>query len=99
MALMQLTVIPMGTSEPGVGDYVLAIQKKLEEKGAVFRLNDMGTLVEGEPKYLLHLAASIYETPFEQGAIRVVTQISIDDRRDKDVHIGDKILSVIRRDP
>jgi uncharacterized protein YqgV (UPF0045/DUF77 family) len=40
---------------------------------------------------------SLYEIPFEEGAVRVVTQITIDDRRDKKIKIGDKIQSVIGR--
>jgi len=34
---------------------------------------------------------------FNNGAVRVVTNITIDDRRDKDIHIGDKITSVNRK--
>lgn len=98
MALLQLTMIPVGTGV-SVGDYVVEIQKGLERLGATFRLNDMGTVIEGEPGELFRILAEIYETPFEQGAVRVVSQIVIDDRRDKEIHIGDKILSVIKKDP
>lgn len=98
MALLQLTMVPMGEGV-SVGDYVVEIQKNLEKEGANFRLNDMGTVIEGEVQDLLKLLGKIYETPFQQGAVRVVTQIVIDDRRDKKIHIGDKILSVTKRDP
>ena len=97
MAILQLTIIPIGTSTPNLGDYVLSIQKRLSAMGATFVLNDMGTLIEGEAKELLRLVLALYETPFEEGAIRVVTQITIDDRRDKKIKIGDKIQSVISR--
>ena len=95
MALMQLTILPLGTGDCSVGKYVESIREKLEEKGAVFSLNDMGTEIEGRAEDLLHLVAEIYEAPFEQGAVRVVTNIMIDDRRDKDVGIGDKIRSLL----
>ncbi len=97
MALLQLTMIPMGVGV-GVGNHVHSIQKKLEEEGASFRLNDMGTVIEGEVQELLTLIGKIYETPFDNGAVRVVTQIVIDDRRDKDVYIGDKVSSVLKRE-
>jgi uncharacterized protein (TIGR00106 family) len=97
MALLQLTIIPIGTQTPNLGDYVLSIQNRLAKMGATFTLNDMGTLIEGEAKDLLNLVISLYETPFEEGAIRVVTQITIDDRRDKKVKIGDKIQTVHKR--
>ncbi|MDH3393720.1 MAG: thiamine-binding protein, partial [Desulfobulbaceae bacterium] len=62
-----------------------------------FQLNDMGTLIEGEAAELLALAAKLHEVPFSKGAQRVVTQIVLDDRRDKTVHIGDKRAAVQRR--
>ena len=96
MALLQLTMVPMGEGV-SVGNYVAEIQKRLEEERAVFHLEDMGTVIEGDIESLLKLLGKIYETPFEQGAVRVVTSILIDDRRDKDIHIGDKRLAVVGR--
>jgi uncharacterized protein (TIGR00106 family) len=97
MALLQLTVIPIGTETPSVGDYVADIQRALERENVSFQLNDMGTLIEGEAKDLLALVAKIYELPFQKGARRVVTQMVIDDRRDRHVAIGDKIDAVRKR--
>ncbi len=94
MALLQLTTIPLGTKSVSVGDYVAAIQTELAKAGLPFRLNDMGTVIEGNISELLGIIEKIYEIPFTKGARRVVTQIVIDDRRDKHVHIGDKIKAV-----
>ena len=94
MALLQLTTIPLGTETVSVGDYVAEIQKELEKAGVPFSLNDMGTVIEGNISELLAIIEKIYEIPFAKGAVRVVTQIVIDDRRDKQVHIGDKIHAV-----
>ncbi len=96
MALMQLTIVPVGEGV-SVGNYVADIQKRLQEEGASYKLTDMATLIEGDAQYLLRLLAKIYETPFTKGAIRVVTNITIDDRRDKTVSIGDKIEAVTKR--
>ncbi|WP_297058534.1 thiamine-binding protein [Thermosulfurimonas sp.] len=46
---------------------------------------------------LLHLAAELHEIPFGAGAKRVFTVIKIDDRRDREVHLGDKVQSVEER--
>ena len=96
MALMQLTVIPVG-SGVSVGEYVAQIQHHLEHENVTFQLNDMGTLVEGDIKYILSIIERIYEIPFKNGAVRVVTNITIDDRRDKKIKIGDKIRSVSKK--
>ncbi|MCK4838524.1 MAG: MTH1187 family thiamine-binding protein [Desulfobulbaceae bacterium] len=97
MALMQINVIPLGTGSASVGEFVAGITKALAREGVVYKLTDMGTVVEGEAGELLQIAARIHELPFLKGAKRVVTQISIDDRRDKIVSIGDKVSSVNRR--
>jgi uncharacterized protein (TIGR00106 family) len=97
MALLQLSIIPIGTSTPNLGDYILTIQKRLSDMSVTFALNDMGTLIEGEAGDLLRVAAELHEIPFEEGILRVVTQITIDDRRDKDVKIGDKTQTLINK--
>ena len=94
---MQLTIIPIG-SGISVGKYVAKIKICLENENAKFKLHDMGTLIEGDIKDLLSLIEKIYEIPFKEGAGRVVTNISIDDRRDKKIKIGDKVRSVTRRE-
>ncbi len=97
MALMHLTIMPLGTNSPSVGEYVVDIQKVLEKTGLPYELTDMGTVIEGNTKDLLELAAQLAEMPFSKGVNRVVTQISLDDRRDKKVSIGAKKASVASR--
>ena len=97
MALMQLTVIPLGTSEPGVGAYVAEIEQYLRTNNIDHRLNDMGTVIYGSADDLFQLARELHSIPFNKGALRVVTQFSIDERRDKDPHIDEKMRSVLDR--
>ena len=94
MALLQITTIPLGTGSTSVSYFVAKIQKKLEEEKAIFHLCDMATVIEGDIDELLRLVRVIYDIPFDEGAERVVTQISIDDRRDREVSIGDKTKTV-----
>lgn len=97
MALMQLTVIPLGTASPSLSGYVAEIERALLREGARFQLTDMGTIIEGEPAALLALAARLHALPFAQGAQRVATQITLDERRDKPVALGDKVAAVRAR--
>jgi uncharacterized protein (TIGR00106 family) len=97
MALMQINVLPLGTSSPSVGEFVGSIVKLLQREGALYRLTDMGTEVEGTAAELLALAARLHEIPFTKGCRRVVSQIVIDDRRDKKIGLGDKVASVKQR--
>jgi len=94
MALLQLTIIPMGTATPSVSSYIVDIQQALNSKNIAYKLTDMGTVLEGDAGELLAIAAELHELPFKKGIKRVVTQIVIDDRRDKKTGIGDKVNSV-----
>ena len=96
MALLQITIIPMGTGT-SMGDFLVPVHKLLTDSGLKFQLNDMGTLIEGTITELLAITAEINEIPFKLGATRVVSQITIDDRRDRNVSIGDKIHAVNQR--
>ena len=97
MALMQINIVPLGVGSSSVGEFVASIVKKLDHEGVVYTLTDMGTVLEGDVEDLLKVAAMLHEVPFQKGAKRVVTQINIDDRRDKKVALGDKISSVVNR--
>ena len=48
---------------------------ELNNENAVFRLADMGTIIEGDVQELLHLPGKIHDSPFEQGEVRVVSSI------------------------
>ena len=97
MALMQINVLPVGSASASVGEFVADIIATFDEQGVKYKLTDMGTVVEGEVESLLGLAVRVHELPFQKGEERVVTQIVIDDRRDREVAIGDKVSSVERR--
>ena len=97
MAIMQLTIIPLGTQTPSVGQYVAEIQQVLRREGVRHELTDMGTIIEGETKDLLALAARLHGLPFAHGVQRVVTQLTLDERRDMDVKLGGKTAAVQAR--
>ncbi len=97
MAIMEISVIPLGLGHPSVGDHIAAVVRYLEKEKIPHELTDMGTLVHGQAATLLKVAQALHELPFQQGVKRVVTHISIDDRRDKEVLLGDKKKSVQAR--
>lgn len=94
---MEISVVPLGLGHPSVGDYIAAVVNYLESQNIPHELTDMGTLVHGDPATLLRVAQALHELPFKMGVQRVMTHISIDDRRDKEVFLGDKKKSVKAR--
>ncbi|OQX18917.1 MAG: hypothetical protein BWK76_06035 [Desulfobulbaceae bacterium A2] len=95
MALMQITVIPLGTSGASVGRYVAGLHAALTEWGVACTLTDMGTIVAGPADELFALASRLHAEAMRQGLTRVVTQVQVDDRRDKVVGLGDKQRAVL----
>jgi uncharacterized protein (TIGR00106 family) len=94
---MEISVIPLGLGHPSVGDYIAELVRYLQKEKISHRLTDMGTLVQGEASRLLEVARALHELPFNRGVKRVVTHITIDDRRDKEVLLGDKTTAVQAR--
>lgn len=97
MAIVDLSVIPLGTGTPSVSQYVARAVKILEEqKDIKYESTPMGTVIEGDLDRLLTLVRRMHETAFEAGCKRVVTLIKIDDRRDKAASMSGKLASLKR---
>ena len=94
MAIMEICLIPIGTKETSVSKYVASASKVLEEAGVKHELNPMGTVIEAEPDKCFQMARKMQEEVFDAGSDRVYTVIKMDDRRDKDGHMEQKIKSV-----
>lgn len=95
LAIVEISVVPLGTETPSVSKYVAACHKVLEEQSQVsYTLTPMGTILEGKLEHCLELAKKLHETPFNSDIQRVTTTIKIDDRRDKESSMEQKLSSV-----
>jgi len=97
MAIMEISIIPLGTYTTSFSHFVVEFQNVLKNKGIAFELTDMGTIIEGQLPQLLNILQELHEIPFEMGEKRVYTVVKIDDRRDKKTALGDKVRSVQQR--
>ncbi|HSB18851.1 MAG TPA: MTH1187 family thiamine-binding protein [Anaeromyxobacteraceae bacterium] len=94
MAVVFLSITPIGTATPSVSRYVAGVEEVLRESGLVSQLTAMGTLIEGDLDEILKVVRRMHEHPFTRGAVRVSTLLKIDDRRDKEHTIARKMRSV-----
>lgn len=96
MAIVDVTIIPIGTETPSVSAYVADIQRVLEtyKSEVKYQLTAMNTLIEGDLPILFEVIQAIHEVPFNAGIKRVATNIRIDDRRDKVSTMAGKLKSV-----
>ena len=97
MAVVEISIVPLGTGNTSISSYVAACEKELKENSGdlKFELTAMGTIIEGDLDEILSLIRRLHEVPFSKGALRVSTSIKIDDRRDKKGTIEQKVKSVV----
>jgi len=95
MAIVEVTIAPLGTGSPSVSRYVAECHKVLaQEEGVTYQLTPMSTIIEGDLDQILTVIRKMHEVPFAAGAMRVSTSIKIDDRRDKVSTMAGKLQSV-----
>jgi len=98
MAVAEISVVPIGTGSPSIsGDVAAAVGLLRSEKRLKYQLTSMGTIVEGEVKDILRVAGRMHQAVLDGGAQRVVTNLKIDDRRDKPLTMRGKVESVKRK--
>jgi len=96
MAVVEISIVPLGTGSTSLSPYVAACEKVLRENSGdlKYELTAMGTILEGDLDQIMSLVRRLHEVPFDRGAQRVSTSIKIDDRRDRPGTIEQKVKSV-----
>ncbi len=98
MATAEISVLALGRPDPSASAYVAEIQRRLAAQDRVrHEMNAMGTALEGTTADILAVVAELHAVPFELGAPRVYTVLKLDERRDREQTLGDKVDSVRRR--
>ncbi len=96
MAVVEISIVPLGTGSTSLSPYVAAWEKVLRENSGnlKYELTAMGTILEGDLDQIITLVRRLHEVPFDKGAQRESTNIKIDDRRDRTGTIEQKVKSV-----
>jgi uncharacterized protein (TIGR00106 family) len=98
MAVVEISVVPLGTGTLSVSSYVAACVEIVADSGLSYQLTPMGTVIEGDIDDILPVLRKMHEVPFDRGAERVSTLIKIDDRRDQGHHgLQGKVDSVLNK--
>ena len=94
MILAQLSVYPIGAGV-SLGRFVTKGVKIIEESGYTYQVGGMSTSIEvPDLKELFELIEKIRQAQFEEGAERVIIELKVDERRDKEATLNGKIRSV-----
>ncbi len=95
MAIIEVSTVPLGTGTSSLSRYVArAVEVLRGEEDIKYELTSMGTIIEGDLERLLALVRRMHEAVFDTGAMRVLTVIKIDDRRDKASSMSSKVKAV-----
>ena len=97
MAIVQVSVLPVGTEGSSISRFVAGAITVLQDSGLDYRLTDMGTIIYGELDEILRVVKRMHESCFGGKVTRVLTQIVVDDRRDRMVGPDEKVQSVLSK--
>lgn len=92
--LAEFSITPIGAGE-SVAEHVARVLEIVEDSGLDYRINPMGTVVEGEFDEVMDLIARCHKAT-RASCKRVSTIIKIDDREGVEGALTEKIASVER---
>jgi uncharacterized protein (TIGR00106 family) len=93
--LVEFSIVPLGLGS-SIGNKLAEVLKIVDASGFPYKINPMGTVVEGEWDEIMKLIKKCHRTVMKTGE-RVITTISIDDRKGKPNRIEEKVKSIERR--
>jgi len=93
--LVEFSIIPIGVGS-SLGAHLAEVLKIVDASGLPYKLNPMGTVIEGEWDETMKLIRKCHKAVMKTSE-RTVTIISIDDRKGKTNRIEAKVKSVEKR--
>jgi uncharacterized protein (TIGR00106 family) len=93
--LIEFTIVPVGAGS-SIGDRLAEVLKIVDGSGLPYKVNPMGTVVEGEWDEVMNLVKKCHDSVMKTEE-RALTTISIDDRKGRPDRIEEKVKSVERR--
>ena len=95
MVLLEFSMSPLGKGE-SVGKYVARSLDLIDKSGVAYRLNPMGTVLEGEWDEVMKVVKQCYER-MKKDCNRISCSIKIDYRKGHSGRLASKVVSVERR--
>jgi uncharacterized protein (TIGR00106 family) len=93
--VVNFTVVPIG-KECSLSSQVAEILEIVSESGIDYKLHSMGTILEGDWDEIMKLIKKCHKKILKDSD-RVLTTITIDDRKDRTGRIAGKVKSVERK--
>ncbi len=95
MAILEVKVIPVGTEAPSLSSYIRECYQVAEQNDDVdLVVTPTSTILEGPLNRVIEIAQAMHQEPFSHHIERVMTTITIDERRDKPEDMDDMVSAV-----
>jgi len=93
--LVEFSIIPVGAGS-SIGEHLAKVLKLVDESKLPYKVNPMGTVVEGQWDEVMKLVRKCHDAVMKGGE-RAITTIAVDDRKDKPNRLEEKVKSIERR--
>ncbi len=94
MIIAQLSIAPLGKGT-SVSSYVKIVIETIKKEHVTFQTNPMATVIETKDlTTLFKVIQKAHQAVVDAGAERIITEIKIDDRRDKQATMNSKLHSL-----
>jgi len=93
--LAEFSIVPVGVGI-SIGDYLADVLRIVDQSGLPYKVNPMGTCVEGEWSEIMRLTRRCHSSVMKK-ADRAILTITIDDRKGKPNRLELKVKSVEKR--
>ena len=94
MIISQLSISPIG-KDVSVSKYVKEVIEVIKKHDVKYETNAMATVIETKDlETLFNIVQEAHMTMVNSGAERVITELKIDDRRDKNATMKSKIRAL-----
>ncbi len=91
----QLEIVALGTGSTSMSPHISEAVKAIQKSGIKYQLTPMGTVLEAPSlEDIFRATRSVHEALVKKGVNRVVTHITIDDRRDTPKGMEEKVEAV-----
>ena len=90
--LVEFSIVPLGAGS-SISEHVAEVLRIVDSSGLPYKINPMGTVVEGDWDNIMKLIRKCHKTVIKNHE-RVVTTLTIDDRKGKTSRIDQKVKSI-----
>ena len=96
MAIVEVSIVPIGLPATSLSPYVARALTVLRRSHLQYELTAMGTIITGNLDDIWPVLREMHESCYATGEVaRVLTQIKVDDRRDRPASPAQKVKSVM----